>query len=54
MQDEDVALAIAIAESLRDQARSQTDMADLEQVRQCLHFKSSSPNCVTDLGLIPY
>lgn len=32
LQDEDVALAIAIAESLRDAALRDAEMADLEQV----------------------
>ncbi len=31
-QDEDVALALAIAESLKDSARSQSELAELEQV----------------------
>jgi hypothetical protein len=31
-QDEDVALAIAIANSLKDMARSQSELAELEQV----------------------
>jgi hypothetical protein len=33
-QDEDVALAIAIANSLKDMARGQSELAELEQVRE--------------------